>query len=188
MPDENTHDPAAVARAAADFLRRLSTGDLAELRRMDATSAAPAYWRLEARHETMRGRRGLWIEIVRILAILTPKGAPEDRTALHDAARRWGAVLCDGGDPAWPPTHPPRPRFSEQRLVQLMAAQAETRVASMRRAARAVAVSRAAGSGVNTADVAWSLLNPRDGALLAGPYYQRLDRAERETQRETHDA
>ena len=116
------------------------------------------------------------MDIVRVIAILTPKGDPEQRPALHAAARRLGEVLCDGGDPD--PEWSGQPCLSERRLTQLMAAREPLRTVLLTRAARMVAQSRLPGDGVNVVDVAWAVLRPDDERLLAEPYYRRLDRAE----------
>lgn len=171
---------------AAKQIQRLEPGSLAELRRMDAEHVAPAFWRLAAHYPDTIGQssnQGIWIAIVRLIAILTPKGDPGKRSSLHDSKRPLGAVLCDGGDPAWPPpsSEKPRPALSERRLIQLLAARGSQREVLLTRVARAVARSRATDSGVNLVELALVLLKPTDGRLLAAPYYRRLDSAERTT-------
>ena len=174
--------PAAAAVAAAAMLQHLEPGPLAELRRMDRETGAPAFWRLAAKHPDTIGRQDKqeqWMEIIRIFAILTPKGDPVQRPPLYDRGRRLGEMLCDGGDPSWPKDGgTPRPMFSEQRLAQLMAARETQRGVLLARAARALARSRVPDSGVNVVDIAMVLLNPEEGRQLAKPYYRRLDRAE----------
>lgn len=51
----------------------------------------------------MMDHQANWVPILRILALLTPKGEapPERRPLLHNKARPFGRVLCDGGDPGW---------------------------------------------------------------------------------------
>lgn len=172
--------------AAAHALRGLDSGPLAEVRRMEPDTAAPAFWRLAAQHPDTIGRqRAEWIEIIHILSILMPKGAPEDRPALHDPARRFGAVLCDGGDPTWPgqlhPGETPKPVFSERRLAQLLAARGATRTALLVRAARALARTRRPEAGLDVRDIAWTVLAPGNAARIAEAFYSRLDRAEAAT-------
>ena len=165
------------AIAAAARLRYLEPGPLAELRRMTPAAVAPFFWRLAARHPDTIGRakgERSWMEIVRILAILTPKGDPESRSSLHNPRRRLGEVLCDGGDPDWVG---PRPAVSELRLARLMSARGPQRADLLRHAVRMIAHSRR-DAGVNVADVAVVLVVRFDGRRLAEPYYQRLDRAE----------
>ena len=165
------------AIAAAARLRHLEPGPLAELRRMTPGAGAPLFWRLAARHPDTIGRdkdKESWMEILRILSILTPKGDPESRSLLHNPRRRLGEVLCDGGDPDWVG---PRPVVSELRLARLMSARGPQRVDLLRHAARMIAHSRR-DVGVDVADIAMVLLHPSDVRRLAEPYYRRLDRAE----------
>lgn len=125
------------------------------------------------------------MSIVRILAILTPKGDPTERKPLHDAKRQLGEVLCDGGDPSWPDSNPPRPMLSEQRLARLIAARGRQRGVLLRRAVSAISRTRRQDSGVNVTDIAWTLLDSdigRTGRRIAESYYRRLDRAERNNQ------
>ena len=172
------------ARAAARLLQGLDPGSLAEMRRMNvSTPGSPAYWRLAAQYrDVIRNRHKTWMAIVRILAIFTPKGDPDNRAPLHDPKRRLGHVLCDGGDPAWPADNPPRPAISERRLALLMSARAQQRPLLLERAIRALSRTRQVGAGINVVDIAWWLLNanPTDAARrLAESYYARLDQAER---------
>ena len=173
----------AAATAAAAMLKELEPGPLAELRRMTLETGAPVFWRFAARNQNMVGRPDVmqhWMDIVRILAILTPKGDPANRVSLHDSRRRLGEVLCDGGDPGWTG---PRPVLSDRRLTQLIAARGPQRAVLLIRAARMLARSRIPGSGVNVPDIALTLLDPADGQLLAEPYYRRLDRAESDAEK-----
>ncbi|MDG1117624.1 MAG: hypothetical protein P8N72_10910 [Flavimaricola sp.] len=174
MSDADAVNKAAIA--AVRELGRLDPGALADLRRMQAESAAPAFWRLAARHpDTIGARQEAWIVILRIFAILTPKGAAEGRPALHDAARPFGAALCDGGDPGWTG---PSPILSERRLAQLLNARGETRNVLLTRAARALATSRPPGAGLDVRTIAWAVLAPKGAAKIAETYYRRLDHAE----------
>ena len=178
---------ATAARAAAKLLQELHPGALADLRRMEQGRRAPAFWRLAARYRDTIGRPSqeeTWARIVRIIALLTPTGEPSKRPTLHVAARRLGAVLCDGGDPAWPDRGAgvPRPMFSELRLAKLIAARGTQRAILLQRAARALARSMPPGSGVNVVDIAYALLRPDDNRTTARHYYDRLDAAERTRQ------
>ena len=172
-----SESPAEATLAAAKFLQQLAPGPLAELRRMEQGSAAPAFWRLVARHPNSIGRpdrEQVWMNIIRILAILTRKGDQENRSWLHDSKRRLGQVLCDGGDPNWTG---PRPALSEYRLMKLMAARGQQRTVLLTRSARAIARSMIPGSGLNVPDIAYVLLSPGNDRHLAEHYYRRLDSA-----------
>jgi CRISPR system Cascade subunit CasB len=174
MSGSDTVDTAAVGVAHA--LRLLDPGPLAELRRMEAGIAAPSFWRLAARYpDSIGAHPAEWVEIIRILAILTPKGAAEGRPALHDASRALGVVLCDGGDPSWSGD---RPALSERRLAQLLAARGPARVVALTRAARALAHSRPPQAGLDVRGIAWAILHPAGTARIAEHYYRRLDRSQ----------
>ena len=177
---QQSESPTTAARAAAAMIHHLAPGQLADLRRMERGRAAPAFWRLAARHPTTIGNPALeetWMNIIRILAILTPKGNPESRAPLHNQKRRLGEVLCDGGDPVWPPTNPPRPALSEHRLMKLLAARGQQRRVLLTRAARALARSMQPGSGLSVPDIAFALLSPENNRYIAEHYYRRLDSA-----------
>lgn len=177
MSSHRPVDEAAIY--AAGVMRHLDPGALAALRRMTADAPAPAFWKIAvARQDEMLGAsRDKWVEIVRILAILTPRGAPEDRKALHDGARpnsRLGAALCDGGNPAWNRDRD-RPAMSERRLAQLLATRGVARNEALVRAARAIAASRDTGAGLDVRSIAWAVLNPENTNAIAEAYYRRLD-------------
>ena len=167
---------AAAAIAAATCMQRLAPGPLAELRRM-TSAGAPWFWRLVAQHPTTigrPGRQGQWTAIIRMLAILTPKGDPAKRKPLHSPRRRLGEVLCDGGNPGW---EGPRPAFSERRLTQLITSHGQQREVLLERATRALVQRRLPGDSLNVVDIARAVLKPDDARLLAESYYRRLDRA-----------
>lgn len=176
-PSETVAD--AVRAAAAD-IGRLEPGALAELRRAREGRIAPAFWRLVSQHPHTIGRpqqEQTWLDILRIVAILTPTGSPDDRPSLHDDRQWLGKVLCDGGDEGWDGK---RPAISEPRLLQLLAARGKQRAVLLTRAARAIARSRSPGSGVNVIHIANALLRPSYSTrLIAKPYYDRLDAAQR---------
>lgn len=188
MPKSQPNAIGETVRAAAMLLQRLDPGSLAELRRMRARSAGvSAYWMLAARHaETIGNRHDEWMAILRTLAILTPKGDPDNRPLLHDPKRRLGAVFCDGGDPDWLPSgDSTRPAISERRLAQLMAARGRQRQVLLERAVRAISRTRRPDCGVNVVDIAWWLLDGdpvHASRRLAESYYRRRDQAERDEQ------
>ena len=172
MSDSNVNTAAV---GAAHALRLLDPGPLAELRRMEPEIAAPAFWCLAARYpDTIGARSAEWVEIIRILAILTPKGDPEGRPALHDPTRQLGWVLCEGGDPGWSGG---RPVLSERRLAQLLASRGPARGVALTRAARALAQGRPSYAGLDVRGIAWAILNPTSTARIAEQYYRRLDRS-----------
>ncbi|WP_420392367.1 hypothetical protein [Acuticoccus sp.] len=178
QPDNtSTSDAGTIAMSIAGILAQLGSGERASLRRLDEDAAGPAYWRLVARHEVP----ARWAPLVRALAILTPRATANDdteRPSLHDPRRKLGTVLCDGGLPDWP-GQSPRPVLSERRLAQLLAAREAQRTILLTRAIRAVAVRRDPRLGIDVADLAFAFLRSNDAGAIAGPYYRRLDQAER---------
>lgn len=179
-------NPDEVAAAAVDAARemdRLGPGPMAALRRMTADNPAPAFWKLAVRHERVMlgSQRDIWIEIVRFLAILTPRGAPETRPKLHsaDPKRRLGAALCDGGNPEW---NGPRPVMSERRLALLFASRGAARTDALIRAARMLATTRDPKAGIDAVGVAWAFLAPDNTNPIAEAYYRRLDHVDAKTE------
>lgn len=180
LPDPERRAIAAAAISAARTMRHLSTGAMAELRRMDATNPAPAFWRIAVQSPAMTSNLPEWVTILRILALLTPKGdsPPDGRPLLHSGARPFGRVLCDGGDPGWiPQGENPDGVFGERRLVQLLATRGPARAVALERAARMLAPRIQPGSGVDVAQIALALLNPADTTTIAAAYFRRLDGA-----------
>ena len=157
-----------VAIKVANFLSKAQPGELAELRRMK--TEARLFWRLSALHDRIARQPEKWAAIVRMLALLTPTGAPETKQSVHDDKRSLGAVLCDGGE-----TGPiDRPLLSESRLARLLAARGVARLDALERAVRMLARKRVK---LNAAELAWAVISPDEHAtnLIAKAYYKRLD-------------
>ena len=169
----DTQEIAKVAYGVAGDLRRLSPGSLAELRRMTASTVAPAFWRLATRYQAIDRR---WLPIVKIQAILTPKGQPEKRPAVTHKVPL-GRALCDGGDRAWPPLEQrePRPVVSEGRLARLLATRAPQRADALTRVARLLQRHLPPDTQIDPGDIAWAILNPDNTENIAKWYYRRLD-------------
>jgi CRISPR system Cascade subunit CasB len=177
----------AASEDAAAKIDRLDPGDMATLRRMTADNPAPVFWKIAVRHSVMThpDRLAAWVEILRILAILTPRGAPETRPRpLHRPGRKHhlGAALCDGGDPAW---RGPRPVMSERRLAQLLATRGPARTEALVRAARLIASTRDPRAGFDVHSIAWAVLNPGNTNAIAEAYYRRLDHVGGKTEETT---
>lgn len=186
MPPENDK---AGYRAMIDRLsvamRPLGTGDLAELRRM-ATGGpgCAAFWRLAAACGFIEeaNRTDAWMRIVRIMAILTPKGERTGAPAVHDPKKPFGTALCDGGDPAW--SAKSGPFLSETRLMRFLA-ESDRRGETLERLARMLAAKRKSESGFDCTAIAALILVPDPEVTLrdiARAYYRRLDRAAHEVQ------
>ena len=179
-----------VGRIAA-MMSELPPGPLAALRRMDpAGPGTGAFWLLANHGGFLDARPEPWMRLVRIMAILIPRGEPGQRPRLHDPQRRLGTVLCDGGDLDWPGTGQKqlRPFVSEARLAQLLAQRPVQRRITLERLARMLASSPGRQTGLNCTDLAALVLaesNGKQPAMLARDYYRRLDSATRKnTQQE----
>jgi hypothetical protein len=112
--------------ALSDELLRLDPGDLAELRRFQRGEAGPlSYWRLAAKCGFLDDSPERWGPLVRVLAILTPKGekqARADCTTLSDLSALFCATAAIRRGPAidrrgrcfrkrgWRDSSPPHPR------------------------------------------------------------------------------
>lgn len=169
-------------------LLKCGAGELAELRRMKVGGTGPLpYWRLAAGCDFLNSDPAIWMQIVHILAILTPKGDKLATDCLHDSKRRLGGVLCDGGDGDWPSGREPRPFISETRFARLLATPADQRGDSLTRFARMLAAKRDRAIGVNCTEIADLLLSPdakHNLQNIARDYYRRLDSATRKTEKE----
>lgn len=176
------------AFAAAQAIRRMKPGPLADMRRMETPNGAPGFWRLAAQHPDTIGRKALqneWIAILRIMAILTPKGDPDTR---GDVKHRQplGRVLCDGGDQDWGRGETDRqPIISETRLAQLLAKRGPHMAVTLERTLRGVARKLPAEVQVEPQDIAWTVLNPARTDFIARTYYTRLDGADATAKEET---
>lgn len=197
MRPEQKSEPARLddtIYAVGQALAGLDPGPLAELRRMSLESdavGAPYFWRLAARYDFgANDRLRTWARTVQLMAILTDKGAAEEKSSPHDKSRGLGSALCDGGDPGWGDGKVTlRPMLSEQRFARLLAAKGPMRHDLTERAVRALAANKPPGAGLNCTDLAWFLLfpdNPAHARKLARDYYARLDRAFRPDTGTTH--
>ena len=179
-----------IAQLSAE-IRGLGPGDLAELRRMDTDGPGVAtYWHLATQCGFLDSSTDTWMCIVRIMAILSPKGDRTGAHPVHDPKRRLGAVLCDGGDPGWgSPAGGVRPSVSEQRIARFLAEPPTHRATALERLARMLAARRDPARGINCTDIARLLLFPHDPSSsrdLAREYYRRLDSAVRKSSQEEH--
>lgn len=183
MPLERNHiDYKNIIAKLSAAMHSLSLGDLSDLRRMNPGEAGPsAFWRLAVVSGCSEdvGKTDIWMRIIKIIAILTPKG---ERTGdpIHDAKRSFGAALCDGGDPRWSGSSP---LLSESRLMRFLA-ERNRRGDALERIARMLAAKRKSNDGINCNTIAELLLfpdSPHAPREIARAYYQRLDRGSPET-------
>lgn len=181
MPsDTATPHPGSVAASLATSLLALGPGPLARLRRMDVRGpGVPDYWMLAARHALLgHGQEEAWMQVVKILALLAPKGDPHNRKPFHDNDRPLGKALCDGGDKSWQPQSTDgRPILSEARFARFLALPFAQRGEALERLARWLSARRASHSGLDCGDIAWLLFDPGPKPIrsLAKSYYGRLD-------------
>ncbi|MBT3072123.1 hypothetical protein KKP04_14805 [Rhodomicrobium sp. Az07] len=168
-----------IDKLSNEMLRRLGPGDLAELRRMTPGDVEPpAYWRLAAECGFLEERPDRWAPIVRIMAILTPKGDRRPSDKLHVTERPLGGALADGGNAAWGTGPNRNPAVSEARLARFLAAPQGLLGDALLRLARMLAAKRDNASGVNCVEIATLLLsgNPTKPLReIARAYYARLD-------------
>ena len=162
-------------------MNQLGTGPLAELRRMAVDGPGTVdFWRLANRYGFESANTVSWMRIVKIMAILTPRGEPAERDPLHDESQPLGKVLCDGGHHDWSAASN-TPFLSETRLARLLAQHPAQHAEALERLARALATKRNPKIGINCADIAALLLSsdrkPRHLRELARTYYQRFDSA-----------
>lgn len=195
-------DNGVPASPRSERIRRLSSellglapGPLAELRRMEINgSGTPAFWRLAAKGAFLDQDTDAWMQIARIMAILVPKGELTGKERLHQTRdetgrkRGLGAVLCDGGDPDWPPKNAVVHDgvLSERRLARFLALSTIDRGPALERIARMLATRRSPYSGVDCVEIANLLLdpdNPEHVRAVAREYYRRLDGAVRTGQK-----
>ena len=166
----------------AEKLLEFAPGPLAELRRMEPGGpGGTVFWWLVA--ETgipdLPQQLPAWIQFIRILAILTPKGVRSPTVQLQDPLRRLGEVLCDGGNPRWPaqPTSDMRPVYSEARLARFLSLPPDDRGPALETLARILARTRNPEVGIQCKDFADLLLHPSDPRPihdLARFYFTRL--------------
>ncbi len=170
-------------------LLALDPGPLAELRRMDSDGVGtPIFWRLAAELGFHADQTKHWMQVVRILAILTPKSRLNPAVRLHDRSRQLGRAFCDGGSPEWPSDpKSPRPALSEARFARLLATPVGQRGEALERVARMLARTRAPEVGINCTEIARLILQSEKSFPLqdlARDYYRRLDPADRNATKE----
>ena len=104
-----------IVRLAGD-VGRLAPGPAAALRRGPLEGAgSAAFWQLLAKYDTGHGDRSLvrWASIIQAIAILTPKGRSDERSA-HDGRKPMGVALAEA-------------EISEVRLARLLSARSAMR-------------------------------------------------------------
>jgi CRISPR-associated protein Cse2 (CRISPR_cse2). len=173
----------AVASLAQAILEDLDPGEVARLRRMAVDGAGEAeYWRLAAEAGFLNRKHERWLRVVKLVALLCPRGEVGKRGRLHDMQRPLGHALCDGGNINWPLKEGDsvRPAFSEKRLSLLLEAPPAKRFEQLERIVRWLANVRQPDSGVDCTEIAALVLFDDATQTLrrvAEKYYLRLSKA-----------
>lgn len=161
-PDDEKQKLSEVIFKLSQRMARLDPGSLARLRRMDPEGPGETeFWKLaldcdlgtDARHQML----------VRLLALLTPRGDPGIHKKLHDRSRALGTVLAET-------------KFPETRLMRFLALPFGRRGEALERMVRWLA--QKGHDGVNCTDIAALLLSDDDRAArrLAETHYRAVDR------------
>lgn len=154
--------PASIARLAAGVVA-LRPGPLAELRRMDVGGAGTsAFWRLMVENGLDGSEH--WLQFLRLLALLTPRGEPGPHKHLHNPKRALGTALADSDYP-------------EPRLLRFLALPLVARATALERMVRWLAANDS-GPGIDCLEL---FLLLRSGKVqhsrkLAEHYYRAADR------------
>ncbi|SMD12696.1 hypothetical protein [Rhizobium sp. RU36D] len=143
-------------------MMKLGPSNLARLRRMDVEGPGELeFWRLVRDTDILGDTAGM--QIVKLLALLAPRGESASRTRFHQLDQPLGKVLAEA-------------KFSEKRLASFMALPFERRGEALEVIARVI--SRDMRFGVNCVDFALLLFLNEVWPLrrLATAYYVACDR------------
>lgn len=166
-PEENKQTLGETVFQLAQNMVKLDPGQLARLRRMDPDGPGEGdFWRLAVRQDLHTDSKSLLL--VRLLALLTPKGDPDSPKKLHDRNKPLGEALCDAGYP-------------ETRLLNFLALPYSMRGEALERMARWLAAK--GHNGVNCTDIACLLFSDEvsHSRRLAETYYRAKDKAQSQT-------
>lgn len=152
--------------AISDFVYHLSReilkmnpGQLARLRRMDVSGpGAMEYWKLIVSSEFKSSNQVM--QLVKTMAILTPKGPPNKTKKLHSQENSLGHVLS-------------MVNYPETRLMRLIALQHTRRFDALERIAKWISAKHT--TGVNCVDIACLLFSKdvKHTRRLAEEYYRK---------------
>lgn len=151
----------AIGRLASAMLR-LAPAELARLRRMQADGPGELiFWKLAISCGLRTDDKGM--ELVRIMAILAPKGEPGSRTQFHNFEQSFGTKLAET-------------QYSEKRLSRFLELQFEERAEALERMARWLRAR--GGTPVNCRDIACLLFSGdvKYARTLAESYYREFDK------------
>lgn len=192
-PEEARDHVQLVVDRLAEKLLELAPGPLAELRRMEPSGpGGTVFWWLVA--ETgipdLPKQLPAWIQFVRILAILTPKGVRSPTVRLQNPQHRLGEALCDGGNPQWSVQTKAnaRPVYSEARLARFLTLPPNDRERALEAIATILSRTRNPEIGIQCKDFADLLLYPSDPRPirdLVRFYFARLHAPRKSSRKET---
>jgi CRISPR system Cascade subunit CasB len=152
----------AVFRLASAVVK-LQPGPLARLRRMEHEGPGEGdFWQLAVEHN-LRAET-TYLALVRLLALLTPKGGPGGKR-LHDRGTAFGAALASSNYP-------------ERRLLRFLSLPREKRADALETMVRWLAAK--GHDGVNCADLYQLLLSPdvKHDRRLAHTYFTMKNKLE----------
>lgn len=143
-------------------LAKLDPGSLARLRRMDPKGPGEAaFWKLAI--DSKLKTDGRYQILVRLMALLTPKGDPRLPKKLHDSTQAFGAALAEAGYP-------------ETRLMRFLALPFAQRAEALERMARWLA--QKGHAGLSCTDIESLLISDdeKPARKLAESYYRTKDK------------
>ena len=176
MPELDIEEINKAVLSIARSLSFMSSGELAEVRRMGEGLGCPSFWRIASQHPVLNKKTETWIQIMRTLTFFVPKGQAEKGFSLHNKNRNLGILFCDGGNPNWMGTSPV---VSEKRFARFLASRGSTKGQALQRMLRSLSRSFNQGSGMNVIELAGLFLFPnseKGNRKLVKNYYHRLDR------------
>ena len=160
MTDENSPPGlATLVGILSSEVVLLDTGALARLRRMDISGPGEKdFWILAVKPKLNLDAR--YMQLVKLMALLTPKGRPHAGKRLHNSKRAFGTALHDVGYP-------------EMRLMRFLALPFDKRGEALERMVRWV-VAKGSPDGINCTDIASLLLSDdvKHTRRLAETYYR----------------
>jgi hypothetical protein len=160
-PDDERPDLGEMIFRLAQDMVKLEPGSLARLRRMVPDGAGEGdFWVLAADHPGLRTDTA-GMMLVRLLALLTPKGRPDSGKKLHHGQHAFGAALAEAAYP-------------ETRLLRFLALPFEARGHALEGMVRWIAAK--GHEGLNATDIACLLFSPdvKHARRLAQTYFDTL--------------
>jgi CRISPR system Cascade subunit CasB len=152
----------------------LPPGPLARLRRMDIDGPGEGdFWKLAVEHDLKPPEH--WLTPIRLMALLTPKGAPSGSKKLHDSKTPLGKALAYS-------------KYPETRLLRFLATPVDRRGEPLERMVRWLATK--GHDGVNCTDVCALLFkqSPVPARRLAETYYNTLAQETAKKDQENKDS